>query len=651
MQLRMKLTLTAALAALLLLSACQSPAQPSESAAPTPSQSQAVEVVTTPEPSPDPSPEPSEEVIPTFNNMTDLGLYLKGQAAQGKLTYTFIYQGNTSLVTDQTILEILSALDVQIKRDSKNRKMFHVTATPFPGDRIVAAHESGDTSALSEDEVQVLAIVEQMVAEAQAASTTTLELERALHDMLLERVEYQNSKIRIHTSGNFPRNITIVGALLDGVANSQGYADAFYTLTTIAGLETDRMCVLKGSVPYLVNIIKLDGQWYFVDTAYNDSGVSHPTYELYNTGRNMQMIYGWGPEMEYYPIAPVRYEYRNEYADGYPVVNDLTEFRQNYNEYVARDVFDIVFEYTGDGKALEEIGDHQLADANAAALFKYPDQENLYCITIMERPGYRIVDAYFSGDTSNLVEDEIRALNEAVRMVEEAKAEATDMLDLERRLHDMLVDRITYDTDLGVSLLGVIEPLPYLTVVGALLDGVANCQGYTDAFYVLASIAGFEVDKMVVGAYDPGDHIVNVIKLDGQWYIVDVTFDDGEGVLPYFMFNVGVDLASENYASWGEEAVDHPLTEISDEHYYYNIPGNELPSFTSLADAAEYVMNAYKKDHNTNVIVLLRNQKASPDSFQARLTEAAEELKVPSKWGLYMYPHALDTVFRIEFQK
>ena len=46
---------------------------------------------------------------------------------------------------------------------------------------------------------------------------------------------------------------------------------------------------------------------------------------------------------------------------------------------------------------------------------------------------------------------------------------------------------------------------------------------------------------------------------------------------------------------------------------------------------------------------MLRNQKASPDSFKTALTEAADELGIPTKFHFYMYPHAKDTVFRVVF--
>ena len=653
MQPRTKLILSAALASLLLLSACQSPAQPSGSVTPPPtSEPPATQVVTTPEPTPTPtpSPEPSEPVIPTLSNMREVSAFLNEQVEQGNLELSFIYKGNSSRITDQALMEVLACLHVDVEKDMENRKMFHITATPYPGDRIAAAYLSGDTSGLSDEELQVMSIAGQMVEQAKASASTPLDLERTLHDMLIERVEYTDYDVKIHNPEKFPRRITVIGALLDGTANCQGYTDALCTLTTMAGLESDRMCVLKNvDEPYLVNLIQLDGAWYTVDAAYNDSDAAHPAYLLFNMGRNLKLVYDWGQELEYHPIALVRHDYKDVYTDGIPQVASLTEFRQYYNQQVEQDIFDIVFEYTGNTDDFEDLGAYQLADSNASAIFTYPDQETRYCITVMEHPGYRIVDAYRTGDTSLLDADELLTLNEAIRMVDEAKAQAASELELERILHDMLAEKVIYDTSIGTTILDVREPLRHLTAVGALLDGIANCQGYTDAFYVLGSIAGFEMDKMVVGAYNPGDHITNVIKLDGSWYIVDVTFDDSPGVLPYFMFNVGVDIASEHY-SWGVEAVDEPLAELSDGHYYYYMEGNELDSFETQAAAADFIISRYRKTGQTEFIVMLLNQEASPTAFNQQVNQVAERNNVSANWSTWTFPHVDHTVFRLVIQ-
>ena len=59
--------------------------------------------------------------------------------------------------------------------------------------------------------------------------------------------------------------------------------------------------------------------------------------------------------------------------------------------------------------------------------------------------------------------------------------------------------------------------------LGFILRGKAVCQGYAGLLYAVASELGIEADFCNADAIN---HIWNYIKLDGQWYHVDLTWDD-----------------------------------------------------------------------------------------------------------------------------
>ncbi|MBQ9165793.1 MAG: hypothetical protein IJX71_02530, partial [Oscillospiraceae bacterium] len=179
---------------LTLLSGCSEAPSPTQ----TPEPPAVAPVINESPSAPVESPEPSKPEYPTLANVSELSDYLNLQVEQGISDISFIYSGNSTRINEQTLIEILSALHIDIQRDPANRKLFHISVTGFPGDRIAAAHRSGDTSSLSPDELQVLELARQMVAEAQAASTFPLELERTLHDMLMERVEYCEYDVKPH---------------------------------------------------------------------------------------------------------------------------------------------------------------------------------------------------------------------------------------------------------------------------------------------------------------------------------------------------------------------------------------------------------------------------------------------------------------------
>lgn len=79
-------------------------------------------------------------------------------------------------------------------------------------------------------------------------------------------------------------------------------------------------------------------------------------------------------------------------------------------------------------------------------------------------------------------------------------------------LHDDLAAHCRYD-----------ESLTHKTEYDALVNGVAVCQGYAEAYMDLLHRAGVEC---VVVDSEAMNHGWNLVKLEGQWYHVDVTWDD-----------------------------------------------------------------------------------------------------------------------------
>ena len=65
------------------------------------------------------------------------------------------------------------------------------------------------------------------------------------------------------------------------------------------------------------------------------------------------------------------------------------------------------------------------------------------------------------------------------------------------------------------------------TVYGALVEGKALCEGYSKAFSYLCNRAGIE--NMIVTGLTNEAHMWNMVKVNGNWYHVDVTWDKPGG--------------------------------------------------------------------------------------------------------------------------
>ena len=92
------------------------------------------------------------------------------------------------------------------------------------------------------------------------------------------------------------------------------------------------------------------------------------------------------------------------------------------------------------------------------------------------------------------------------------------MNDFEKILfaHDYLVKHIDYDDNYVGK--GIHE---------AIFEKKAVCQGYSEAFYVFMEKLNIPVRYVIASN---NSHVWNMVKLDGEWYHVDVTWDDPCGM-------------------------------------------------------------------------------------------------------------------------
>ena len=157
-------------------------------------------------------------------------------------------------------------------------------------------------------------------------------------------------------------------------------------------------------------------------------------------------------------------------------------------------------------------------------------------------PGFRILNAVKAGDTSALTSREQETLEAAQEV--SAACTADSPLETARNIHDWLCNKVVYTDDESTD--------EDDNAIGAILTGEANCDGYADAFYLIGSLSGLEVRCQHGDSYKTGfgaflnkvTHMWNLLKIDGTWRLVDVTWDDREDYISYTWFNLGQDRAS-----------------------------------------------------------------------------------------------------------
>lgn len=121
-----------------------------------------------------------------------------------------------------------------------------------------------------------------------------------------------------------------------------------------------------------------------------------------------------------------------------------------------------------------------------------------------------------------------RAVHDAVAAILE-EIVTPDMTDYEKELavNDYLVFHAEYDpAELTAGPIGTPDPdndNPY----GLLVKGVGVCLGYATTFQLIMD--ALDIECLTVHGYAHSweeDHAWNLVRLDGDWYAVDVTWDD-----------------------------------------------------------------------------------------------------------------------------
>lgn len=163
-------------------------------------------------------------------------------------------------------------------------------------------------------------------------------------------------------------------------------------------------------------------------------------------------------------------------------------------------------------------------------------------------------------------EAELEMLDSRVRSIC-AMAEGLDDFAKVKLFHDEIIKNCEY-TDTADS--------PY-SAYGCLIDGKAVCEGYSKAMLMLCENADIEC-LPVMGVYTSEDntetpHMWNMVKLDGKWYNIDVTWDDpicdfGSDYVRYDYMNVTDEEFFTDHTPDSSVCMSFPKAESMTDNYF-----------------------------------------------------------------------------------
>ncbi len=153
-------------------------------------------------------------------------------------------------------------------------------------------------------------------------------------------------------------------------------------------------------------------------------------------------------------------------------------------------------------------------------------------------------------------------------------------------VHDYLCRTVEYDYDSLTKSSESKTPYEQMsnTAYGALINGKAVCGGISYAFELIMQQLGYECGY-ISGNAKGGSHAWNMIKAGGNYYCIDVTFDDhiekGKDYIEYNYFCITSTEMSRDHTPANEFA--YPYADSNDMNYYYR-NGYVIYSVYSSAD-------------------------------------------------------------------
>lgn len=213
--------------------------------------------------------------------------------------------------------------------------------------------------------------------------------------------------------------------------------------------------------------------------------------------------------------------YKDIYNFVYGIENDKTT--DNYY-YLMNDV-----EYSG----TDEITDRDMVIAYSA--FKNDNPQYFWLDSVCQPDcesllGERMyIYSYYSPDET---EEKIEEFEDAVELFLDSVPINLSQPELELYIHDYIYDICEYDdvsAEIEYGHKDFATAHNASNAYGVLVDNWAICQGYAEAYSYLLSLVG--INSTTISSQD---HIWNAVELDGDWYNVDLTWNDTTQTYDYF---------------------------------------------------------------------------------------------------------------------
>ena len=368
-----------------------------------------------------------------------------------------------------------------------------------------------------------------------------------IHDYICNHVDYayNSTEEQIYTA---------YGALCTGKAVCQGYAVLFYRLCKEAGLSVRIISGTGNGGAHAWNIVRIGSKYYNVDctwdgqdeATYNEfllkseADFTDHTRKSWKVAGSHYLYYTSAEFNAQYPMTEKSWEESDEttYAHSEEATSGAVTLKAQWNDPVLGQPATFHVSATGGSgnykfrmdapsySSPNQWAFESVADPSRGEWMDYTSEcaSNDYTFTMTATGTYNF--RFYVMDTAANVYYLRLSFNIGVSdskypsvdsIIQSAVAECNSKTDGSEYakalwLHDWLLDQLEYD-----------KTLKWSSAESALTRELGTCQSYESAYAKLLTAAGIE-NSETRDTYD--GHTWNAMKLDGQWYQTDCTWDD-----------------------------------------------------------------------------------------------------------------------------
>ena len=394
---------------------------------------------------------------------------------------------------------------------------------------------------------------EAKLTEAVAEAMTTLQLNglseakkiTKIHDYICNHVDYayNSTEEQIYTA---------YGALCTGKAVCQGYAVLFYRLCKEAGLSVRIISGTGNGGPHAWNIVRIGSKYYNMDctwdgqdaATYNEfllkseADFRDHTRESWKVAGSHYLDYTSAEFNAQYPMTEKSWDESTTYAHSEETTSGAVTLKAEWNDPVLGQptIFHVSatggsgnYKFRMDAPSYSDPNQwafESVADPSRGEWLNYTSEcaSNDYTFTMTATGTYnfrfyvmdKAANLYYLRLNFNISvsDDKYPSVDSIVRSAVAECNSKTDGSEYAKALwlHDWLLDQLEYD-----------KTLKWSSAESALTRELGTCQSYESAYAKLLTAAGIE-NSETRDTYD--GHTWNAMKLDGQWYQTDCTWDD-----------------------------------------------------------------------------------------------------------------------------